>query len=133
MIAEALDIQKETYLAIVLDRDNDGPGKIVSLDLNVFLLLIYLFELLVVMVGSPIGGMDIEHVAETQPDKIFKVTLPSDLIRFGIRIIEISFVFQNSKEKIDSKIGITKDQALKMAKNLEFEGKNMEIVSILFA
>ncbi len=27
MIAEALDITKETYLAFVLDRDNDGPGK----------------------------------------------------------------------------------------------------------
>jgi succinyl-CoA synthetase beta subunit len=25
------------------------------------------------MVGSPVGGMDIEHVAETQPEKIFKV------------------------------------------------------------
>jgi succinyl-CoA synthetase beta subunit len=30
MIAEALDIQKETYLAIVLDRDHDGPGTIFS-------------------------------------------------------------------------------------------------------
>lgn len=82
MIAEALDITKETYLAFVLDRDNDGP----------------------VMVGSPIGGMDIEHVAETQPDKIFK-------------------------EKIDYKIGLTKEQAMKMAKNLEFAGKNIEIAA----
>lgn len=51
MIAEALDISRETYFAIVLDRDYDGP----------------------VMVGSPVGGMDIEEVAEKQPDKIFKV------------------------------------------------------------
>ena len=48
-------------------------------------------------------------------------------------IFHWSEIFQNFKEKIDSKIGITKDQALKMAKNLEFEGKNMEIVSIVFA
>jgi succinyl-CoA synthetase beta subunit len=53
MVAEALDISRETYFAIVLDRDYDGP----------------------VMVGSPVGGMDIEEVAEKQPDKIFKVNI----------------------------------------------------------
>ena len=51
MIAEALDISRETYFAIVLDREYDGP----------------------VMVGSPVGGMDIEEVAEKEPSKIFKV------------------------------------------------------------
>jgi succinyl-CoA synthetase beta subunit len=40
MIAEALDISRETYFAILLDRKYDGP----------------------VMIGSPIGGMDIEEV-----------------------------------------------------------------------
>ncbi|KAG0326332.1 hypothetical protein BGZ99_009684 [Dissophora globulifera] len=49
MIAEALDIAKETYFAILMDRDNGGP----------------------VLVGSPDGGMDIEQVAETHPDHIF--------------------------------------------------------------
>ena len=53
MVAEALDISRETYFAIVLDRNYDGP----------------------VMVGSPVGGMDIEEVAEKQPDKIFKVNI----------------------------------------------------------
>ena len=51
MIAEALDIERETYLAIVMDRENNGP----------------------VIVGSPFGGMDIEKVAETNPDAIYKV------------------------------------------------------------
>ena len=51
MIAEALDIERETYLAIVMDRENNGP----------------------VIVGSPFGGMDIEQVAETNPDAIYKV------------------------------------------------------------
>jgi len=40
MIAEALDISRETYFAILLDRNFDGP----------------------VMIGSPVGGMDIEEV-----------------------------------------------------------------------
>ena len=51
MIAEALDIAKETYFAILMDRDSGGP----------------------VLVGSPDGGMEIEQVAETNPSHIFKV------------------------------------------------------------
>jgi succinyl-CoA synthetase beta subunit len=47
MIAEALDISRETYFAILLDRAFDGP----------------------VMIGSPVGGMDIEEV------NIFSLTL----------------------------------------------------------
>ncbi|MCG8623709.1 MAG: hypothetical protein MJE68_17160 [Proteobacteria bacterium] len=53
MVAESLDIARETYFAIVMDRSHQGP----------------------VMVGSPAGGMDIhvEEVAATTPEKIFKV------------------------------------------------------------
>ncbi len=53
MVAEALDIARETYFAILLDRGYQGP----------------------VLVGSPAGGMDIEEVAETTPEKIFKVDI----------------------------------------------------------
>ncbi len=53
MVAEALDLSRETYLAIVLDRSFQGP----------------------VLVGSPEGGVDIEEVAENNPEKIFKVNL----------------------------------------------------------
>jgi len=49
-VAQALDIARETYLAILMDRDSNGP----------------------VVVASPEGGMDIEEVAEKFPDKIFK-------------------------------------------------------------
>jgi len=49
-VAQALDIARETYLAILMDRDSNGP----------------------VIVASPEGGMDIEEVAEKFPDKIFK-------------------------------------------------------------
>ena len=51
MVAESLDIARETYFAIVMDRSHQGS----------------------VMVGSPAGGVDIEEVAATTPEKIFKV------------------------------------------------------------
>ena len=51
MVAESLDIARETYFAIVMDRTFQGP----------------------VLVGSPAGGMDIEEVAAKTPEKIFKV------------------------------------------------------------
>ena len=53
MVAESLDISRETYFAIVMDRSYQGP----------------------VMVGSPAGGMDIEEVHKSTPEKIFKVSL----------------------------------------------------------
>ena len=43
-------IKKEMYFAILLDRATGGP----------------------MLVGSPMGGMNIEDVAATQPDQIFK-------------------------------------------------------------
>jgi len=75
MVAQALDISRETYFAILMDRTYNGP----------------------VMVGSPQGGMDIEEVAEKNPEAIFK-------------------------EPIDILTGITDKQALKMAENLQFKG-----------
>lgn len=60
MVAEALDISRETYFAILMDRSCNGP----------------------VMVGSPQGGMDIEEVAASNPELIFKVY---DLLLFWIK------------------------------------------------
>ena len=76
MLAEALDISRETYLAIVMDRSYDGP----------------------VIIASPEGGVDIEEVAEKSPEKVFK--LPVDIME-----------------------GITDELAIKVARCLEFEGK----------
>ncbi len=53
MVAQALDISRETYFAILLDRETSGP----------------------IMVGSPKGGVDIEEVAAKDPGAIFKVSL----------------------------------------------------------
>jgi len=50
MIAESLTFDNEKYFAILMDRSYDGP----------------------VMVASPMGGMDIEQVAEEHPNQIFK-------------------------------------------------------------
>jgi len=78
MIAEAINITKETYFSILMDRAYNGP----------------------VMVGSPKGGMDIEAVAHETPEAIFK-------------------------EPIDIEKGPTKEQCLRMAKNLGFEGNQL--------
>eukprot|EP00794_Sanderia_malayensis_P006319 gene6319-7042_t len=74
-VAQALDIVRETYLAILMDRESNGP----------------------VIVASPEGGMDIEEVAEKSPDKIFK-------------------------EFINIETGLTNDQAMRLAANLNFKG-----------
>ena len=51
MIAETLDIKDELYLSIVIDGDIGAP----------------------VVIASSEGGMDIEEVAATTPEKIFRV------------------------------------------------------------
>lgn len=63
MVAEALDIARETYFAIVLDRSHAGP----------------------VIIGSKHGGMDIEETAATDPDSIIKVKYLYGLIRLMFR------------------------------------------------
>uniref|UniRef100_A0A646QIT6 Succinate--CoA ligase [GDP-forming] subunit beta, mitochondrial n=1 Tax=Hemiscolopendra marginata TaxID=943146 RepID=A0A646QIT6_9MYRI len=55
MVAESVNIDRETYLAILMDRTNNGP----------------------VVVASPDGGMDIEEVAKKNPDAI--KTVPIDI------------------------------------------------------
>ncbi|KAI1301604.1 Succinate--CoA ligase [GDP-forming] subunit beta, mitochondrial [Halotydeus destructor] len=54
MIAEALDIEKEFYVAILLDRAAGGP----------------------IVVASPCGGMNIEEVAHNSPNEIHKFPVP---------------------------------------------------------
>jgi len=50
MLAESIDLAKELYFAILMDRKAQGP----------------------VIVASPKGGMDIEQVAEESPDEIYQ-------------------------------------------------------------
>ncbi|BFZ08676.1 hypothetical protein BsWGS_11715 [Bradybaena similaris] len=79
MVAEALDIARETYFAILMDRGHGGP----------------------VLVGSPKGGMDIEEVAEKEPEAIFK-------------------------EPIDIMSGPHRKQLLNMAEKLGFHGARQQ-------
>merc|ERR1719369_780299 len=55
MVAEAIDITRETYFCIAMDRESNGP----------------------VIVASPDGGVDIEDVAEKTPERIKK--MPVDI------------------------------------------------------
>lgn len=55
MIAESVDIVRETYVCILMDRSHNGP----------------------VLIASPAGGMDIEAVAEKTPEQI--KTIPLDI------------------------------------------------------
>lgn len=55
MVARSVDIIRETYFSIVMDREYNGP----------------------VIIASPAGGMDIEAVAEETPEKI--LTMPVDI------------------------------------------------------
>jgi len=82
MIAEALDIARETYLAFLMDRTNNGP----------------------VMVGSPMGGMDIEEVAHSHPEALHT-------------------------EVIDIVTGVTDAQARKMAGFLKFEDSKLDVAA----
>ena len=51
MVADAVDIKHEYYLAVLMDRETSRP----------------------VIVASTEGGMDIEEVAESSPEKILRV------------------------------------------------------------
>ncbi|KAL7641109.1 UNVERIFIED_CONTAM: hypothetical protein RMT77_008246 [Armadillidium vulgare] len=55
MVAESVDILRETYFCILMDREHNGP----------------------VLLASPDGGVDIEEVAEKTPERL--LTLPIDI------------------------------------------------------
>lgn len=101
MIAEALNIVKEKYFAIVLDSYFDGA----------------------VMLGSPIGGIDIEEIAQKYPEKILKVFI------FVFDIHQIQILQNDSQSQSQFQFqSVLYEKATKMAKFLEFESKYIENV-----
>ncbi len=77
-IAEGIDIKKEYYLGMVLDRTSEMP----------------------VMMASTEGGMEIEKVAAETPEKIIKVAI-DPLIGFqGFHARELAFGLNLTKEQI---------------------------------
>lgn len=57
MVARSVNITRETYICILLDREHNGP----------------------VLIASPAGGMDIEAVAAETPEKL--LTVPLDIAK----------------------------------------------------
>ena len=55
LVCGAVDIKKEFYFAILLDRGVGGP------------VMIARYELVARIISSPNGGMDIEEVSKTKP------------------------------------------------------------------
>ncbi len=74
LVAEAVDIARELYFAIVLDRASSAP----------------------IVIASTEGGMDIEHVAEKTPERIFSEAIHPTL---GLQ------AFQT--RKLAAKLGLT--------------------------
>ncbi|XP_074610618.1 succinate--CoA ligase [GDP-forming] subunit beta, mitochondrial-like [Acropora palmata] len=88
MVAESYDIARETYLAILMDRNSQGP----------------------VIVASPKGGVDIEEVAKETPEHIHKVAI--DIFK-GIQDTDAKYL----AEKLEFK-GPLLDEAAKQIKLL---------------
>jgi succinyl-CoA synthetase beta subunit len=84
MVAESVDIQREVYFAILMDRESGAPVVVVSTE----------------------GGIDIEAVAETTPDKIYR-------------------------EKVHPLLGMQPFTALKLARYLEFSGDQLKAAAKL--
>lgn len=69
LVAEAVDIKKEFYLGVIQDRASRG----------------------VTFMASAMGGVDIEEVAVTHPDKIIKVTIDPSIGLKDFHIRDIVF------------------------------------------
>ena len=85
LIAETIDIEKEFYFAILMDRETERPSIIASRE----------------------GGVEIEEVADTHPEKIFK-------------------------ESVNPLLGLQAYQARKLANQLGLTGKQIRKASSLF-
>ena len=86
MVAKAVDISKEYYLAILMDRESQSP----------------------VIVASTEGGVNIEEVAETTPEKIIRESIHP---LAGIQPYEI--------RKISNNLGLEGNEAKQFGKLLK--------------
>jgi len=86
LVVESVDIAREVYFAILMDRAAGGP----------------------VVVASTEGGVEIEKVAEEHPEKIIR-------------------------ELVHPLLGFQHYQALKLGRQLDFEGNQLKAASKLFS
>lgn len=80
MIAEAKDLERETYFAILLDRDAGGP----------------------VLVGSPKGGVDIEAVAATTPELVFTEPIKGEPTQAQLRSFAVKLGFSEEEGTLEA-------------------------------
>lgn len=78
MVARSINIVRETYLCIVMDRDNNGP----------------------VLVASPDGGMDIEAVAEKTPERLMKIPVDIQAGLSGEQAREVARFLEFRSDKL---------------------------------
>lgn len=76
MVAERLEIEQEWYLSILLDRSTKSP----------------------MIIFSPMGGVDIEETARTNPEKILKIAIDPVI---GLREYTVNYII--SKCGLDAK------------------------------
>uniref|UniRef100_A0A6B2L5E8 Succinate--CoA ligase [GDP-forming] subunit beta, mitochondrial n=1 Tax=Arcella intermedia TaxID=1963864 RepID=A0A6B2L5E8_9EUKA len=79
MIAESINIKRELYVSILMDRAYGGP----------------------VIVYSPMGGMDIEEVAHKHPEAIFKEAVDIEKGPNTEQLKKIAKQLQFTPDKID--------------------------------
>ncbi|CAA6815951.1 MAG: Succinyl-CoA ligase [ADP-forming] beta chain (EC [uncultured Campylobacterales bacterium] len=79
-VQEGIDIEKEFYLGIVLDRQNEMP----------------------VMMASTEGGVEIEEVAEATPEKIIKINIDPAIGFQGFHGRELAFGLGLPKSDINT-------------------------------
>jgi succinyl-CoA synthetase beta subunit len=86
LVAESVEIAREVYFAILIDRASGAP----------------------VVVASTEGGVEIERVAEEHPEKMIR-------------------------EPVHPLLGLQPFQALKLGRELDFQGSQLKAASKLFA
>jgi succinyl-CoA synthetase beta subunit len=84
LVAEKITIQSEYYLGITIDRERKAP----------------------VLIASPAGGMDIEEVAQKNPEKIFVTEINPFLRLKSYQVREVACRMFNEPQKINSFISI---------------------------
>ncbi|XP_065363841.1 succinate--CoA ligase [GDP-forming] subunit beta, mitochondrial [Calliphora vicina] len=80
MVARSVNIVRETYLCILLDREHNGP----------------------VLIASPAGGVDIEAVAEETPEKIKTIPLNIDKPIPHETLVEVAKFLEFKGETIET-------------------------------
>ena len=87
LVSEAVDIQSESYVGIIADRNSKD---------------------IVIMISSE-GGVEIEEVAKNTPEKIFKVQVNPEIGLFDFQARNLAFQLFNDIKQVMKTAGIIKN------------------------